>query len=168
MSDLLVAMNKCIIIGSGRDVVGRRLGSFIDAGRFGSVVRVNKPYGSAVDVGGRMDVLVTRWQAWVNKYFPGPTIGCKMVFLNEHIGFTQEEHRCACEEVGWDNVSAGTLAAIWALNRGAGEVFALGFGYHPARGWPAEKRYPDGTLDTNPHYNWAAENRWLEKNVTLL
>lgn len=161
-------MKKCIIIGSGADVVGRRMGTAIDAARFGRVVRVNKPYGAAIDVGGRMDVLVTRWQSWVQRYFPGPTIGCEMVFLNEHIGFSQEEHRAACEEVGWGNVSAGTLAAIWALNRGAVQVFALGFGYHPDRGWPAEKRYPDRTLDTNPHYNWAAENRWLENNVTLL
>lgn len=161
-------MKRVLVIGSGADLAGRKLGTKIDAGTFGAVIRVNKPYGSPVDVGSRMDFLVTRYSSWIQRYFPGPTIGCPKIILNEHRGITEEEHQAACSEVGWKHVSAGTLACMWALNRGAVQVFALGFGYHPDRGWPAEKRYPDGTLDTNPHYNWAAENRWLENNVTLL
>lgn len=161
-------MTRCIIIGSGADLVGRRLGKKIDSGHFDRVIRVNKPYGDPVDVGARMDVLVTRYASWIQKYFPGPTIGCPKIIINEHVGISESEHLAAASEIGWKHVSAGTLACMWALNRGARQVFALGFGFHPDRGWPTAKSYPDGTPDNNPHYNWPRENRWLENNVTLL
>lgn len=157
-----------LVIGSGRDLVGRRLGKKIDAGCWPVVIRVNKPYGSNLDVGARMDVLVTRYAAWVQRYFPGPTIGCPKVFLNEHFGWSKEEHLAALAEVQHPAVSAGICACLWALNRGARQVFVVGMGYHPVTGWAQQKRYPDGTVDPNPHYNWAAENRWLERNVTLI
>lgn len=157
-----------LVIGSGSDLVGRRMGHIIDSGRWPVVIRVNKNYGSALDVGGRMDVLVTRYADWVQRYFPGPTLGCPKVFLNEHFGWTRAEHIAALHEVQHTAVSAGLCACFWALNRGARSVSVLGFGYHPATGWAQKKRYPDGTLDQNTHYNWAAENRWLENNVTLI
>ena len=163
-----VTKKNVLVIGSGADLVGRRLGRLIDSGRWPVVVRVNKPYGAAADAGSRMDVLVTRYAAWVQRYFPGPTLGCPKVFLNEHFGWTREEHLAALNEVQHSAVSAGLCACLWALNRGARSVSVLGFGYNPATGWPAEKRYPDGTPDHNPHYNWQAEARWLENNVTLL
>lgn len=161
-------MKKCIVIGSGADVAGRGLGSRIDAGEFGLVLRVNKPYGVPEDVGSRIDVLVTRWQPWIQKYFPGPTLGCQWVVLNEHLGISADEMRAAAMEIGHPHASAGLLACMWALNRGARQVFAIGFGYRRGQGWPGQKMYPDGTLDPNPNYNWPAENRWLENSVTLL
>lgn len=161
-------MKKCIVIGSGADVVGRGLGSCIDAGDFGLVLRVNKPYGVPEDVGSRIDVLVTRWQSWIQKYFPGPTLGCQRVVLNEHLGISAEEMRAAAQEIGHPHVSAGLLACMWALNRGARQVYAIGFGYRRGQGWPEGKVYPDGTVDRNERYDWPRENRWLENNVTLL
>jgi hypothetical protein len=161
-------MKKCIVIGGGADVVGRGLGSCIDAGEFGLVLRVNKPYGSPEDVGSRIDVLVTRWQAWIQKYFPGPTLGCQRVVLNEHLGISAEEMRAAAQEIVHPHVSAGLLACMWALNRGARQVYAIGFGYRRGQGWPEGKVYPDGTVDNNTKYDWPRENRWLENNVTLL
>ena len=161
-------MRRYIIIGGGADLTGRGMGEQIDAGLFGEVVRVNKPYGAPEDVGRRLDVLVTRWPEWVPVYFPGSLVVQRRVVLNVFDGFTAEEYEAARREVGWQNVSAGLLACCWALNRGARQVFAIGFGYRRGQGWPGQKMYPDGTLDPNPNYNWPAENRWLENNVTLL
>lgn len=161
-------MKNCIVIGSGADVAGRRLGARIDSGAFGLVVRVNKPYGAPVDVGSRTDVLVTRWRSWVDRFFPGVPPGVSRVVLNEHLGISPVEIASASAEIGWENVSAGLLACQWALNRGARKVFAIGFGYRRGQGWPAQKTYPDGTADPNKRYNWPVENRWLQNNVTLL
>ena len=149
-------------------MVGRKLGRRIDAGEFGVVLRVNKPYGSPEDVGSRMDVLVTRWSSWIRKYFPGPSIGCQWVVLNEKLGISAEEMRAAAQEIVHPHVSAGLLACMWALNRGARQVYAIGFGYRRGQGWPEGKVYPDGTVDRNERYDWPRENRWLENNVTLL
>lgn len=160
-------MNSCIVIGGGADVVGRQLGHAIDAGRFGLVIRVNKPYGAPADVGSRMDVLVTRWRAWIGKYFPGLP-ACTRVVINEHLGIYPVEIAAAAAEIGCPKISAGLLACQWALNRGARKVYAVGFGYRRGDGWAAQKTYPDGTVDTNENYNWPAENRWLQNNVTLL
>ena len=159
---------RVLVIGSGSDLVGRRLGKKIDSGFWQTVIRVNKFYGGQLEAGSRMDVLVTRYASWVQRFFPGPTLGCPKVFLNEHVGWSQEEHIAALNEVQHPAVSAGLCACMWALNRGARAVDVIGFGYHPVTGWAPNKRYPDGTVDQNPHYNWAAENRWLENNVTLI
>ncbi len=160
-------MKSCIVIGGGIDTVGRRLGERIDSGAFGVVVRVNKPYGDAVDVGVRTDVLVTRWQSWIERFFPGLPPCCRVV-INEHLGISPVEIASASAEIGWGSVSAGLLACQWALNRGARKVFCIGFGYRLGKGWVARKTYPDGVKDQNPHYKWDRENRWLENNVTLL
>lgn len=159
---------KVLVIGSGADLVGRGLGRLIDSGRWDVVVRVNQPFGAPSDVGSKMDVLVTRWRSWVPQFFKGPVRFEKLIVLNERVGMSSNEINVASVEVGAERVSAGLCACIWALNRGAKSVSVIGFGYHPATGWAPQKRYPDGTLDPNSHYNWAAENRWLEKNVTLI
>lgn len=160
-------MKSCIVIGGGADIVGRQLGARIDAGAFGVVIRVNKPYGEAVDVGSRTDVLVTRWQSWVGRFFSGRE-PCSRVVINEHLGISPVEIASASAEIGWRSVSAGLLACQWALNRGASRVFVIGFGYRRGQGWSALKTYPDGTVDSNERYNWPVENRWLQNNVTLL
>lgn len=167
--DQFLKNKRVLIIGSGDDVNGRHLGRVIDAGRrWDFIVRVNKYYGEKSDVGSRMDALVTRYAAWVQKYFPGPVIGCPKVFLNEFFGFSQQEYQTTLAEINHPNASAGLLACVWALNRGAHSVTVLGFGHHPPTGWSPEKKYPDGTIDQNPHYNWPAEHRWLENNAILL
>ena len=147
--------------------MGRQLGAQIDAGDFGLVVRVNKPYGEKIDVGNRTDVLVTRWRSWVGKYFPDSP-PCTRMVINEHLGISPEEIAAAAAEIGWPKISAGLLACQWALNRGARRVYAIGFGYRRGQGFSAQKRYPDGTVDSNANYDWPRENRWLENNVTLL
>ncbi len=147
--------------------MGRQLGERIDAGAFGLVVRVNKPYGAPVDVGLCTDVLVTRWSSWVGRYFP-ELPACTCVVINEHMGISPVEIAAAAAEIGWPKISAGLLACQWALNRGARRVYAIGFGYRRGQGFSAQKRYPDGTVDSNANYDWPRENRWLENNVTLL
>lgn len=157
-----------LVVGSGIDLVGRRLGARIDRGDFGLVARVNKPYGEPLDAGRRMDLLVTRWSSWLGRFFPGWGYTGPVLVLNEHKGMSEAEHRAACLEVGWQHVSAGVLACMWALNRGARRVRVVGFGYDPLRGWAADKRYPDREKDGNPLYHWKQEQRWLAQNVEHL
>jgi hypothetical protein len=157
-----------LVVGSGVDLVGRRLGPRIDRGEYGLVVRVNKPYGEPRDAGRRMDLLVTRWSSWVARFFPGLAYDGPVLVLNEHKGMSEAEHRAASLELGWQHVSAGMLACMWCLNRGARRVRVVGFGYDPQRGWAADKRYPDGQKDGNPLYNWKQEQRWLANNVEHL
>lgn len=57
--DITKRIKNCIIIGSGSDLTGRKLGKLIDSGEFGKVFRVNKFYGNKDDVGTRTDYVVT-------------------------------------------------------------------------------------------------------------
>lgn len=161
-----VSGRDVLVVGSGVDLAGRRLGARIDRGAFGLVVRVNKPYAMGRDAGRRVDLLVTRWSPWCERWFPG--YAGPVVVLNEHRGFSEAEHEAARLEVGWQHVSAGVLACLWCLNRGAQRVRVVGFGYEAARGWARDKRYPDGVRDENPLYNWPLEQHWLARNVDFL
>ena len=168
-----------LLIGSGIDLNGRRMAARIDSGHHGRVVRINKPYGHPLDTGTRCDLLVTRFPDWPTRFF-GAALPATLptLCLNTHTGtnlpadwppFTQEEHRAACAELGHPHASAGMLAAFYLLNRGQRHIAVIGFGYHPHTGWAPDKRYPDGTVDTNPAYNWPRERAWLQNNhITLL
>lgn len=59
-----------LIIGSGADIAGRRMGRDIDAGKWDIVIRLNKHYGDAVDVGTRTDIWFTRWLSWIGNITP--------------------------------------------------------------------------------------------------
>lgn len=158
-----------VVVGSGVDVVGRGIGARVDAGEFGRVVRVNKPYGAPADIGTRTDLLVTRWTPWVTRFFgecwqPEAPV----VVLNECKGIAADELMAARVEVGWQNVSAGVLACMWLLNRGARRVRVVGFGWRPDAGWDVGKHYPGGERDENPNYYWDLERHWLAHNVELI
>lgn len=158
--------NSVLLIGSGLDLNGRRLGSSIDRGRFGLVARCNFLYGNPADSGHRTDFLFTRWAAWLDKIPPALRFSVKhCIILNEKKGISEAEYKQTLEEVGQEHVSCGTLAAAWLLRRGF-RVSAIGVGFSGGA-FLKEKRYPDGKKDDNTHYNWAAENRWLANNVTL-
>lgn len=57
---------RVLVVGSGSDLDGRKLGREIDGGRWDVIARVNKHYGSREDVGERTDVILTRWNGWLD------------------------------------------------------------------------------------------------------
>lgn len=57
--DITKKIKDCIIIGSGSDLNGRKLGAKIDNGDFGKVFRINRFYGDKQDVGSHTDYVVT-------------------------------------------------------------------------------------------------------------
>lgn len=158
-----------LLVGSGADLNGRRLGAAVDAprSRWDVVARLNRPYGDVRDVGRRTDVIFTRWKAWLD-WWPRATLDAvqDVLVLNECAGVSREELEMDCREIGHDCASIGLHAAAFLLRRGA-RVEALGFGWLGGA-FAREKRYPDGRRDGNPRYNWRAENVWLERNVKLL
>lgn len=160
--------HNLLLIGSGCDLNGRRLGKQIDSGKFGLVCRINKPYGLPADVGTRTDVIITRWSSWVKKFFGTDKPTCPCVILNEHLGFSVQEHLLASLECGVTRPSAGILAICWALNRGAARVRVIGFGYDARSGWANQKIYASGELDANPLYDWDREHKWIQRHAELL
>lgn len=162
--------NKTVlVIGSGADLDGRRLGKKIDSGHWDVVIRVNKMVGQPADIGSRMDILITRFRKWVPRFFPFPVAFDELVCLNEEVGISALEMTAAAIEANHDRASAGLIACMWALNRHAARVDAIGFGYSPATGFSSVKKYAvSKKIDNNPLYNWQNENEWLKKNVNLI
>jgi len=155
-----------IVIGSGSDINGRALGKKIDSGHWDIVIRCNKPYGSPVDVGSRLDIIATRYRSWVARFF-GDVHPSAVVAFNEAYNITHAEYQSIMQEVGWTAVSCGVLACAWALNRGARDVYVLGFGH--AGSWHHNRKiYPDGVRDTNPHYHWDREAQWVRNNCSII
>ena len=160
---------KCVLlVGSGFDLNGRRLGARIDApGRWDAVVRLNRLYGAPCDVGRRTEVIFTRWRRWL-AWFPEDVreAAQDIIVVNEHAGISAEELALNCCEVGHDAVSIGVHAAGYLLRRGA-LVEGIGLGWLGGA-FMRQKRYPDGRLDGNARYNWRLENEWMARNVRLL
>lgn len=177
-----VKNKRVLLIGSGWDIAGRRMGKEIDYGkRWDIVARVNRVYGDPQDVGSRTDIFFTRWRSWLGNItpdLPDP----EYIFINEEIGITRNEYNAIRNEVGTEHVSAGTIACAWLLNRGA-IVDAVGFGYdkftdsfYPkayAKRYKEHKKVTEsgGTLvnDKNEAYDFKRENLWILTNdITLL
>lgn len=160
-----------LIVGSGVDLTGRRLASFVD-GWPGVVVRCNKVYGDPRDIGRRTDLYFTRWQSWVGNITPLQD-GAEYVVINDARGITPQELQIIGQEIGVDHVSCGAVAVAWCLHRGARSVSVMGYGYSPhSRGFfpkayaakYEEKRGLPVTrynADKNTHYDWAREAAWL-------
>ena len=160
---------RVLLVGSGCDVNGRRMGAAVDAvgGRWDVVVRLNRHYGAVCDVGGRTDVIFTRWRKWLQWWGKAELAAVSdVVVVNEYRGISAEEMALNCAEVGHDAVSIGVHAAGYLLRRGA-VVEGIGLGWLQGA-FARQKRYPDGRLDGNVRYDWAAENEWMRKNVRLL
>lgn len=174
----LINGKHVLVIGSGADNDGRKMGKEIDLGKWDVVIRCNKLYGAREDTGTRTDVLFTRWNSWLdNKTFIPDEVmaGVKFtVIANQHIGTSRTEYSWLCAQVGNEQVSCGPQAVHWALTHGAARVDLIGFGrrggvftrdkvYSSAD--KAVGRVPDhetdNLTDKNPLYNWDLERRWL-------
>ena len=164
---------KVLIIGSGEDLDSRRMEHEIDhSDRWDLVVRINKLYGRKECVGERTDVIISRWNQWItkgNRFFPQEIIDAakKVVILNQHIGYSENEKALIACEIGVPHVSAGPQAVAYFLNRGCEHVDLIGFGYLNGE-FLKEKRYADNShnyptrmKDNNNLYDWAKEREWL-------
>lgn len=169
---------RVLIIGSGIDIDGRRLQRTIDGNRFDIVCRVNKHYGEEKDAGTRTDCIVTRWAQWYQggqDFFPQELIdGAKqIVVLNQHCGFSETEQQIIASEIGVEKASAGVQAVAYFLNRGAREIWLLGFGYYQdgfhngKRYCKNSKNYPAGMQDKNPFYDWNKERAFLLQQAQI-
>ncbi len=168
---------RVLIIGSGADIDGRRLQKKIDSDFFDYVARINKHYGVEKDTGTRTDFIFTRWHQWVKKgmnFFSENEIenALEVIILNQHIGYSETEKQILLSEINHPNASAGLQAIHYFLNRGAKEIWLLGFGKY-SDGFK-EKRYCEnafnfkkGEKDNNPAYDWNKERIWLENQSKI-
>lgn len=165
--------SKVLVIGSGQDLDDRKLGQDIDySNRWDYILRLNKTYGDPIDSGRRTDILVTRWSQWISEGsdFVEPNIlhNCKkVIILNQFVNYSKTESEMLCREVGKESVSAGPQAVHWLLNRGCRHIDLIGFGYRDGEFMSDKiyarnsKNYEAGYKDTNDHYDWALERKWL-------
>lgn len=157
-----------LIIGSGQDLNGRKLGSKIDSGMFADyIIRVNKPYGDPQDVGSKTDLAFVRKNAFQYYYFPAYVHKDMDVFISEERDMTEDAHQRIANEIGVQKPSCGALAVAWARAMNAKSITIVGFGWKNGH-WPKQKTYPDGTKDNNPEYDWHKEEQWLEKQVSII
>jgi len=158
-----------LLIGSGADLDGRKLGAAIDAGNYGAVARVNRPYGAAADAGSRADIVFVRRRLWLNWHFRRSALapGARIIAFREGVGCPPGYESEVAARLGLPRCSTGLLAAQWLLDAGA-KVSAIGFGCKDGV-FAESKRYAvTGAADANAAYDWATENAWLKENVCLL
>lgn len=164
-----------LLIGSGADVDGRAMGAEIDGEAYDIVARVNKPYGAVADVGTRTDIVFVRHAEWVNFFWHRHTAegeepaSRRVVAFHDGVGCARRYDTAAVAELGFPaaKVSTGLCAAKWLLEHGA-KVTVIGFGYRDGA-FPSDKTYAEtGKKDTNPNFDWQAENAWLREHVTLV
>lgn len=159
---------KVLLVGSGIDLVGRKLGEAVDRGDWDLVVRCNHFQGDPEDVGHRTDIAVMRRYTGVqafNSEAPEPA-GFILPMNAEQDEITQSIERQAAQEVGHHVASCGVIAARWLLNRGA-KVSAIGMGHRADGTWEAQKTYPDGRVDHTTIYDWDKEHAWWEKQKDI-
>lgn len=176
------SVRRVLVIGSGADLRGRRMGNEVDFSRRWDVVaRLNKVYGARLDVGRRCELAFIRWRGWRTMCAAGPGMGgcgapwwpqdvrCgvrRWVVLNEFQGIGEDECRVTAAEAGVEKPSCGLLAVAWLLNRGARQVDLVGFGFDGVR-WCERKIYADGGVDGNGHYDWEQEHAWYERQARV-
>lgn len=173
-----------LVVGSGDDLDHRNIREDVEGGRWDVVARVNKHYGAPALVGTRTDVVFTRWPSWLDRFdwfSKEEQEGAEVIILNIFHGYSRTEYKWLCRRVGHKNVSAGSQAIDYFLNRGASSVDVVGFGYLNGKRSEA-KRYTaanpshipatktEGVTDVNPNYDWEKENAWRqrEKRVHML
>lgn len=167
---LLLKGRSVLLIGSGKDLVGRQLGKRIDAGEWDLVVRCNHFHGDPADVGTRTDIAVLRI-AKLEKSFmeEAPVAPKRMIVHTSGEVIPLELLVQAAAEVGHQEASCGVIAAVWLRENGA-NVTAVGIGHRPDGTWDKAKFYANGVRDTALYCDWDKEHAWWEKqkNVTLL
>lgn len=167
---LVVKDKKVLLIGSGKDLVGRGLGKRIDAGEWEVVVRCNHYYGAPEDVGTRTDLAVVRETRFEKDFInEAPVCPVRVLSTNNGTNFPKELLQIAAQEVGHREASIGVIAARWLLDRGA-RLSVIGIGHFANGNWIEQKTYPDGTPDTARFCDWTKENAWWmrQKGVELL
>lgn len=155
------------------------MGRDIDAGKWDIVIRLNKHYGEAVDVGTRTDLWITRWKSWIGNITPLEQV--PYVVLNDNVGISPQEYQIIMDELGHTAASCGLLAVAWCLHRGAKSVSVIGYGYYPQiygfcpkqylQQYDEKKKLPVSRfgVDCNPRYDWVKEARYLlNNNINLL
>lgn len=167
---LVVKNRKVLLIGSGKDIVGRGFGTRIDSGEWDVVVRCNHYYGAPEDVGTRTDLAVVR-EAKFEKMFvnEAPICPVRVLSTNDGSNFPKALLQVAAQEVGHREASIGIIVARWLLNNGA-KLSVMGIGHFKDGSWIAQKTYPDGTPDSAGFCDWTKENAWWlrQKDVELL
>lgn len=174
---------KIILIGSGNDIDGRKMGEIIDGENYDIVARVNKHYGSREDAGNRTDVILTRWNQWLDNtdWFTEEeqAQAKEIIVLNQHIGFSQTEYQWLCAQVGHQQVSAGIQAIAFFLNRGVKQIDVIGFGSVNGK-FKRTKEYTTGSqgttpthnmqgnVDVNPNYDWHKEKTWAVNQAKVI
>lgn len=171
-----------LIIGSGSDLDGRKMGNIIDSEKYDIIARVNKHYGSPEDVGNRTDYIFTRWQQWLanSEWFTAEELSNakEIIVLNQHTAlkkfdsYCQTEYQWLCHKVGHEHVSAGAQVVDYFLNRGVKQIDIIGFGSvngkflkdkvytQRSKGTtPGHNTTKEG-VDQNPLYDWDAERLW--------
>ena len=167
---LIIRNKKVLLIGSGKDIVGRGLGQRIDAGEWDVVVRCNHFYGNPEDVGTRTDLAVVREARFEKDFFnEAPVAPARVLTTNDGTNFPKPLLQQAAQEVGHREASIGIIAALWLLRNGA-RLSAMGIGHFPDGSWIRQKTYPNGTVDTAGFCDWNKENAWWmrQRGVELL
>ena len=167
---LMLKNSKVLLIGSGQDLVGRKLGKLIDGGEWDVVVRCNHYYGDAEDVGTRTDLAVVRENKFEKTFIDeAPVCPVRVLCTNQGENFPKELLVRAAREVGHHEASIGIIAALWLLKCGA-KLSVIGVGHFPDGHWIKQKTYPDGTVDSAGFCDWEKENAWWQKrkDVELL
>lgn len=167
-SPITISGRTILIIGSGKDLVGRNLGSAIDSGKWDIVVRLNHYYGSVVDVGTRTDIAVVREFRFEKTFIDeAPVCPSHVIVTNEGLHVSDEIRSAAGTETGQRDASIGVITALWLMSQNPASIDVIGIGHYPDGSWIKQKTYPDGTIDDKGYYDWNKENAWWEsrKNV---
>lgn len=161
---------RVIVIGSGIDLNGRKLGEAIDRGEFGKVVRVNKFYGDPIDVGTVTDVLFS-----FNTKFWRPECGKFKHFINvvmlDRGAFRYDVVRKYGIAKG-KRASTGLCAVDYYVRNGY-DVTVIGYGFRDSKLVTPHKTYTDGTPDNIVVIDFDYENECLKRlaeegKITLL
>ena len=160
---LVLKNRKVLLIGSGADLNGRKLGKRIDAGEWDVVVRCNHYYGSPEDVGTRTDLAMVRLGKFEKDFMnEAPCPPVRVIATNDGANFPREVVLKAAREVGHTEASCGVITARWLLNCGA-RLSVIGIGHYEDGSWIKQKTYPDGTVDTAGFCDWKKENAWWQR-----
>lgn len=163
-------MKPCIIIGSGSDLNGRKLGAAIDAGEFGEVVRVNKFYGELADVGVRTDWVFTLAREFfltscVRRFGHPLKVGRMVETRVSRRNMAPRLFRAAL--IDWLDLkspSAGIEAVFGMVGRGYLPTL-IGYGFKGGAVVNRVKTYCDGRKDTRMYgeHDYDRENEMLLK-----
>lgn len=156
------SLKKCIVIGSGSDIVGRGLGSRIDAGEFGEVCRITRHYGEDIDVGTKTDKLFSFQRLFwrndcVRRWGEERPYG---EFINP-FSLEKEVGRVAQIAGKLEHPSTGFWAIFWLIHNGYFPTL-IGYGFKDGKLVNKYKTYPNGMQEREMKWhNFMRENDCL-------